>query len=129
MELLLEFSDSEVARVEQLDGLLRVQFSAACVVRPAAPSRPRLQAYAQAVELLLLGVTATAAPAGLLGRVVDGRIAVAGRWAARLALPSRIDAPIKLELSFAHHGTLTVLGSGLVCRFVGDPNCSESLAC
>ena len=129
MELLLEFSDSEVARVEQLDGLLRVRFSAACVVRTAALSQPREHGYAQSVELLLFGATATEAPAGLIGRVVQGRIAVSGRWAARLALPGRIDAPVQLELSFAHHGTLTAQGSGVACRFVGDPNFSESLAC
>ena len=129
MELLLEFSDSEVARVEQLDGLLRVRFSAACVVRPAAPSQPQVRGYAQSVELLLIGATSTEAPAGLIGRVVQGRIAISGCWAARLALPSRIDAPVQLELSFAHHGTLTALGSGAACRFVGEPNFSESLAC
>ena len=129
MELLLEFSDSEVARVEQLDGVLRVRFSAACVVRSATPSQPRVPGYAQSVELLLVGVAATDVPPDLMGRVVQGRIAVSGRWAARLALPDCIDAPIQLELGFAHHGTLNALGSGVACRFVGEPNFSESLAC
>ena len=128
MDLLLEFSDSEVALVEQLGPLLRVRFSAACVVRTAAPSQP-VHGYAQSVELLLFGATATEPLVGLIGRVVQGRIAVSGRWAARLALPGRIDAPIQLELGFAHHGTLNVLGSGVECRFVGERNFSESLAC
>ena len=129
MNLLLEFSDSEVAQVELLEGLFRVRFSAACVVRTAAPSQPLARGHAQSVELLLFGATATEAPAGLIGRVVQGRIAVSGRWAARLALPDCIDAPIQLELGFAHHGTLNALGSGVACRFVGEPNFSESLAC
>jgi hypothetical protein len=128
MDLTLEFSDSEVAQVECLDGVLRIRFSAACVARAEGPSQP-VQGYAQSVELRLFGVAATAALAGLIGRVVQGRIAVAGRWAARLALPSRIDAPIQLELGFAHRGALNVLGSGVECRFVGEPNFSESLAC
>lgn len=128
MDLLLEFSDSEVAQVEQLGSVLRVRFSAACVVGSAAPSQP-VHGYAQSVELLLFGASPSEPLAGLLGRVVQGRIAVAGRWAARLALPGRIDSPIQLELAFAHQGMLDVRGRGVECRFIGKPNFSESLAC
>ncbi len=129
MDLLLEFSDSEVAQVEQIDGSLRVRFSAACVISSTPPSQPSVQGYAQAVELLLFGATATEPLAGLMGRVLRGRIAMSGSWAARLPLPSRIDAPVQLELGFAHQGTLTALGDGVECRFIGEPNFSESLAC
>ena len=129
MDLTLEFSDSEVAQVEQLDGLLRVRFSAACVVRIATPPQPPVHGYSQSVELLLFGATATEALAGLIGRVLLGRIAVSGSWASRLALPCRIDEPILLELGFAHHGSLNVAGEGVECRFTGEPNFSESLAC
>jgi hypothetical protein len=129
MDLLLEFSDSEVAQVELLAGSLRVRFAAACVVRSAAPLQAATQGYAQSVELLLFEATATEPLSGLIGRVAQGRIAVAGRWAARLALPCRIDAPIQLELVFANHGTLNATGSALGCRFAVEPNFNEWLAC
>ena len=129
MNLLLEFSDSEVAQVEQLDGSLRVRFSAACVVRTAASSQPPVQGYAQSVELLIFGARSTEALAGLIGRVAHGRIAATERWATRLALPCRIDGPVQLELGFANHGTLNVTGDGVACRFTGEPNFGESLAC
>ena len=128
MQHLVEFSDSEVGQIEQIGGELRLRFSAACVVRVETPSQP-VHGYAQSVELVVFGARRTEAPSGLIGRVAQGRIAVAGRWATRLALPCRIDEPIRLELSFANHGTLNVTGDGVECRFMGEPNFSESLAC
>jgi len=129
MDLHLEFSDSEVAQVERREGVLRVRFSAACVVRSVAPSQAPMHGYAQSVELVIFWARSTEAASSLVGRVVLGRIAVTERWAARLALPCRIDEPVRLELSFANHGTLNVVGDGVECRFTGEPNFSESLAC
>lgn len=64
-----------------------------------------------------------------MGRVSQGRVRVDGRWASQLALPSSCAGPVTLELAFANQSQLVLDANGLVCRYEGEPNFSESLFC
>jgi hypothetical protein len=129
MKLLLELADSEVGRVEKAGDGLHIHLSAAAVLQFDGASGEKRSGYARAVELVLFGVTDAAPTTEPMGRIAHGRLAVAERWSAQIALPLRVMAPIRLELRFAQHGEMTVAGNGVECRFTEGPNFTESLSC
>lgn len=126
MDWLLDLADSEVAAVVDLADGLCLRFSAAAVRQRTGA----LAGHARGVELLLGGVSPPRPPLeGCLGRLAQGRVTVDGQWLPRLALPGEWRAAIELDLTFANHSALCLRGRSLVCRFVGEANCRESLAC
>jgi hypothetical protein len=129
LNLLLEFTDSEVGRVERGGDALRIHFSAAAVLEVGAVAKAQRPGYALAVELVVFGATVTSPSAEPMGRIAHGRLALAERWLTRLPLPHRAMEPVRLELRFAQHGEMDVVGIGLECRFVDEPNFNESLSC
>ena len=129
MNLLLEFSDSEVGRVAWVGNQLRIHFSAAAVLQVDAASTAQRPGYARAVELVLFGATVTPPSAEPVGRIAHGRLALAESWLTRIPLPLQAMEPVRLELCFAQHGEMSVVGSGVECRFAGGPNFAESLSC
>jgi hypothetical protein len=81
------------------------------------------------VELVLFGAAVTPPAAEPMGRIAEGRLALAERWLTRLPLPHQAMLPVRLELRFAQHGEMSVVGSGVECRFADGPNFTESLSC
>jgi hypothetical protein len=129
MHLMLEFSDSEVGRVERVGDQLRIHFSAAAVLQVDVAAPSDRAGYARAVELVLFGAAVTPPAAEPMGRIAEGRLALAERWLTRLPLPHQAMLPVRLELRFAQHGEMSVVGSGVECRFADGPNFTESLSC
>lgn len=130
MHLLLEFSDSEVSRIEPAQDGLHILFSAAQVARldDSVPGRSEA-GFARSVELIVAGATLSEPYAELIGRVAQGRVAVGDAWHSRLPLPSITGGPVRLELAFANRTTLSVAGDAIECRFFAGPNFAESLFC
>jgi hypothetical protein len=129
VNLLLEFADSEVARVQQVGDQLHIHFAAAAVVEMDAAGKPGRAGYARAVVLVLFEAAGALLPAPLMGRIAQGRLSIAGRWLASLPLPHREAAPVQLELRFAQWGEWSVVARGVECRFADGPNFSEALSC
>jgi hypothetical protein len=130
MNLLFEFSDSEVGEVVQTDRGLCIRFAAAAAVQidPSPPGAP-IRGFARNVELLVLAATQHAAQPEHIGRIAHGRLALSGRWLTQIPIPHLAEAPVTLDINFANHETLVVTGTGLECRFAGKPNFAESLFC
>ena len=118
-----DFSDSEVRRVEAQGPRLRVVFSAAQVRRGATAG------YAQSLEMVFEQATWTAALAECIGRLRDGHVTVAGARQSRLALPFESSGVLTAELVFGNGTLLSVRAASLLCRFTGDPQFLESMAC
>lgn len=128
--LLLLLSESEVAAVEPTGSGLRVRFSAACVRQspPGGEGAP-VQGYSQGLVLELPQARVIEDTRPLMGRLVDGRLEVAGQWRRDLPLPFAAGAPVRLHLAFAHRGAWTVEAADVRIGFEGPENFRESLAC
>ncbi|WP_157118735.1 hypothetical protein [Azohydromonas lata] len=127
---ILLFSDSEVAAVTLANGNVRILFSAAHVLRYAPNDFEKLiEGFARNVELVLSATMPGLTLNEFMGRISSGRIFVENQWARQAAFPHTISGPIKLELSFANQSHLDIETDGLECRFIGESNFFESMAC
>jgi hypothetical protein len=128
--LLLLLSESEVAAVEPSGAGLRVRLSAACVLQRARGGHGApVQGYSQGVVLELPQARVTEDTRPLLGRLVEGRLEVAGQWQRDIPVPYAAGAPVRLQLAFAHRGAWTVEATDVRIGFEGPENFRESLAC
>ena len=126
----LVFADSEVASVTATARTIRLRFSAAHVIRCdiADDSKP-IEGFARGVELLLADASLDETEGELIGSLAQGRIKIDGEWSSSLALPSSTQGHVTLELAFANQSSLTLVASGIECRYEDEPNFSESLFC
>jgi hypothetical protein len=126
----LLFSDSEVTAVASANGSVRILFSAAHVLRDAPNTFEKpIEGFARGVELVLSGTNPGLALNEFIGRISFGRIFLENQWALQAALPCAMPGPVKLEFIFANQSHLEIAANGLECRFSGESNFFESMAC
>jgi hypothetical protein len=123
------FADSEIGGVTAAERAVHIRFSAAAVVRVGEPWARPSSGYAQSVELVLSQARPLELNREWMGRVADGRVAIAGRWLAHLPLPFDAAGPVELELGLANGSRLAVSATGLACRFFAEPNFNEAMSC
>jgi len=124
------FSDSEVASVAIEGDILRVRFAAAHVTEPdAATFAASLRGYLEGVELRLGSPGLALRPGAWIGRLVDGRVHVAGTWRAGLPLPVALEGPLPIELRFANQSALDFTATSLSLAAPPGAAFGESLAC
>ncbi|MDZ5455440.1 hypothetical protein [Azohydromonas lata] len=126
----MSFADSEISAITCGDGIIRILFSAANVRQhnPENGSRP-LEGYARGVEFILTGTNLEFEDEGLMGRVSFGRAMLDNKWTLQIPLPCSITGRIAMEISFANQSHLEIEATDLECRFTGEPNFFESMAC
>ena len=130
MPVTLEFEDSEISRVREYDGALLVEFSAAHVHGfQRTPDGASESGYAPSLVMTFEGAQWQGRLADCIGRLRAGRVIVDGIAQPRLALPSTVQCDIKAELQFANGTLLSVSGTGLNCRFGGEPRFVADLRC
>ena len=126
----LFFPDSEVAATTAANGNIRILFSAAHVLHESSNSFEKpTEGFARNVELTLSGASPGATLNEFIGRISYGRLLAENKWAPQAALPCSMLGPVKLELTFANQSHLEIEADGLECRFRGEPNFFESMAC
>jgi len=130
MKLWLNFADSEVASVTNSAAGVVIRFSAAHVEQvPAAPDEKPVVGFSRGVSLVLAAATLANELGSLVGRVSHGRVAIASQWSSTIPLPLVETGPVILQLAFSNQSQLSLAAEGLGCRFDGDANFTESLAC
>lgn len=126
----LAFADSEIASITFGKDNVRVLFSAAHVLHQASENGDKLaEGYARGVELILTGTYPKAAKDDFMGRLSFGRAVMEGQWLLQLPLPCIIKSRVAMELGFANQSSFEVEAIGMECRFTGEPNFFESMAC
>ena len=128
MPLTVAFADSEVASVTHVGTALHIRLAAASATRADAGQAP-VHGHVAAMEWVLHGASVDAPLHDLFGRLTSGRVEIAGRWLAEVALPSHAAGPVRIELAFANRSALAAVGTAFECRVDGAPRFSESLAC
>jgi len=68
-------------------------------------------------------------PGAWIGRLVDGRVHVAGTWRAGLPLPVALEGPLPIELRFANQSALDFTATSLSLAAPPGAAFGESLAC
>lgn len=126
--LIVAFADSEVARVTCAGDALTLRLSAAAATRAEAGHAP-VHGHVTAVEWVLHGAGVEQPLQDLFGRLSGGHVEVAGQRLVQVALPSRAEGVVHLELAFANRSVLSATGTAFTCRVDGTPRFSESLAC
>ena len=127
---LLVFADSEVASITFDEGSMRLLFSAAHVLRRDSGNNDKpLEGYSRGVELFSPEARFKASTEIFMGRLSFGRTMTNGKWLLQLPLPGIITSRITIELSFANQSHLEMECASLECRFTGEPNFFESMAC
>lgn len=126
----LYFADSEIASITADGGGVRILFSAAHLLHhePENNNKPA-EGYARGVELVLTGTHSKASLENFMGRVSFGRAMMEGKWLSQLPLPCTMPGHITVEFDFANQSHIEIEASGLECRFTGEPNFFESMAC
>jgi hypothetical protein len=126
----INFADSEVVTVISENVNILIRLSAAHVLRndPTNASKS-VEGFAREVELMLSGVKPNQPTNELIGRIFSGRVLMKNQWTPQIPLPCTLSGPIKLELTFANQSHLEIEANSLECRFEGEANFFESMAC
>jgi hypothetical protein len=112
------------------NGGIRILFSAAHVLRESPNSFEKAtEGFAGNVELTLSTAKRDLTLNEFIGRISPGRLLAENKWMLHIALPCSMLGPVKLELTFATQSHLEIEADGLECRFGGEPNFFESMAC
>lgn len=126
----LAFADSEIAGITSGNDSVRILFSAAHVFHHAPENDDKpVEGYARDVELILTGAQPKAATDDFMGRISFGRAMMEGQWLLQLPLPCTITSRIAMEFGFANQSHFEIEAVSLECRFTGEPNFFESMAC
>lgn len=126
----LNFADSEVASIEFADGRTYIRFSAAHITQndPANQQFPS-NGFARFVELILATSKFDSTATEYIGRISNGRVRIQNQWIQQMPLPCLIIDSVILDLTFANQSHLEIEATSLECRYTGEPNFFESMAC
>jgi hypothetical protein len=126
----IEFHDSEVAAVTQVDGALHIRFSAAYVHRAAeAPGMESGEGYVLAVELRLATPVGQGDWGVCQGKLSDGVLSVDNAAMGCVPLPYEAVGRIRLCLAFSNGAELVVEASSVVLTQAGTPRFVEVFKC